>query len=420
MKILLLIIFLILFIFYIPHLAFASTIKINEFYAAGGSSSSNPDWVEIYNEGMDISLYQLIDADNHKKDLSGANCNSHFCTIDWYNLLNKDGDIITLTSKLYSDISIDQVKYGNHGGIPAPGNGQSAGRNPDGTGNWTIFSTPSKGATNNTSPTSAPTSTPTLSPTQTPAPTTTPTPSSSSSQSSSFTISNIPPQINSDQSFNISVNLALPSNPNTNFYLKGAFKKTDSSNYFGQTKVSGSWVKNGSSYSNQFPITIDASGNWSGNLEIMADTNDSGYSGNGDYIFKIGRYGNDGANLTWSNETTIKINNVDTSSSNDSDTSSAPDSNSNTKSSVTPSPIISKAAAPTPAKSLNYSYQIASVAGATTSAKSATPEGTVNVKNQRQTNPTVWLGLALIFAGCGSIGYIYFKKNAKIHIPFRK
>lgn len=54
--------------------------------------------------------------------------------------------------------------------------------------------------------------------------------------------------------------------------------------------------------------------------------------------------------------------------------------------------------------------RIATVAGAQT----ATPEGTVEVKNQKQTSPFIWVGLIFIFAGTGLIGYIYFKKNAKI------
>lgn len=54
--------------------------------------------------------------------------------------------------------------------------------------------------------------------------------------------------------------------------------------------------------------------------------------------------------------------------------------------------------------------RIASVAGAQTS----TPEGEVEVKNQKQTSSFIWVGLIFIFAGAGLIGYIYFKKNAKI------
>jgi len=149
------------------------------------------------------------------------------------------------------------------------------------------------------------------SPPPTPTPTATPTPSSSSSSSSSsstFSISNIPTEIDSDKSFSTTINLSLSAN--TKFYLKGAFKKVDNSNYFGQTKVSGNWVKNSSTYSDQFPITTDSSGNWSGIIDVQIDPFDSGYIGSGDYIFKFGRYSDSGSGPTWSDEQSIKINAV--------------------------------------------------------------------------------------------------------------
>lgn len=135
-----------------------------------------------------------------------------------------------------------------------------------------------------------------------------PSPSPSSSTTSSFTLSNIPSEINSDQTFKSNVNLSLSNYPSTKFYLKGAFKKSDSSNYFGLTKVGSSWIQNGNNYSNQYQITTDSSGNWSGTLELQPDILDSGYDGSGDYIFKVGRYTDSGSGPTWSNEVNIKIN----------------------------------------------------------------------------------------------------------------
>lgn len=154
-------------------------------------------------------------------------------------------------------------------------------------------------------PTPSPSSSP--SPTATPSPTPSSTSSSSSSSTSTFIISNIPSQIDSTESFNALVHLSLSNSPNTNLYLKGAFKQKDGTNYFGQTKVNGSWIKNNKTYSDQYKITTDSNGNWAGNLEIMPDIMDSGYEGTGEYIFKTGRYTDDGS-LNWSNETTIKIN----------------------------------------------------------------------------------------------------------------
>lgn len=395
-----------LFLFFRVDSVFAITIKINEFYAAG-STSSNPDWVEIYNDGADISEYQLRDSSiNNKKDLAGATCNGNFCTIDWYNYLNNSGDTIKLVLKTAIDSPTDQVTY--PGDISIPSSGQSAGRNPDLTGGWVIFSSPTKGVTNNTG-VSAPTPTPT--------PVSTSTPSPTDSPISSFLISNIPSQINSDQSFKVTVNLSLPDKPNTKLYLKGAFRHPDkSSNYFGMTKVSGNWVKNGSSYSNQFPITTGSSGNWSGNLEVKPDTDDSGFTGSGDYIFKVGRYKeSDNPSVIWSNESNIDITSTAVSTQQNTSASTSkttPSSNPSHPSLTSQEKRLSKST-----QSPKFNYQIASIAAVTAS---ATPTTQISVKSQKQTNYFVWAGIVLILTGTFSIGYIYLRKHASIHIKFRK
>lgn len=241
-------------------------------------------------------------------------------------------------------------------------------------------------------------------PTATPAPTSTASPTPSSS-TFSFTISDLPSQINSDQSFTISVNLSLSNNPNTNFYLKGAFKKSDSSNYFGQTKVSGNWIKNSSTYTNQYKITTDSSGNWSGNLEVKPDAEDSGFIGSDDYIFKVGRYkDSDNSSVIWSNEFTLEITQV--ALSNDTDgTESTPQplTNSTNNLIVQEKSVLSKA---TSAPKVNY--PIATVAAVNSS---ATPSSQLAVKNQKQINTAVWIGLILVFAGASSLGYIYLKRK---------
>ncbi len=143
--------------------AFASTIKLNEFYSAG-TGNDNPDWVEIYYSNIDISLYQLKDATTtgNTKNLSDATCGGNFCTIDWSDKLNLNEDTIKLVLISAPDSPIDQVTYGSSGDVSVPSTGQSAGRNSDETGSWVLFSTPSKGSSNNSSPTVAPT--PTLTP----------------------------------------------------------------------------------------------------------------------------------------------------------------------------------------------------------------------------------------------------------------
>lgn len=261
----------------------------------------------------------------------------------------------------------------------------------------------------------APTPVPTLTPQSTPQPT-------SSSQNSAFLISEVPSQINSDQSFSVSVNLILPNNPNTKFYLKGAFKKEGSSNYFGKTLVSDSWIKNGSSYSSQFPLTTDSSGNWSGNLEIMPDSKDSGFTGSGDYIFKVGRYTSSGSGPTWSIEVTIKITAVEVETSNEggaggskSSSSSTPkptstSTNSTKKLSSNTSSIIKL-----PKSSQGFESSVAGIQNAPT--PRASPE--TEVLEKREINFIPLLGGGFILAGLSSLGLIYLK-NKGIYEKFFK
>lgn len=152
-----------------------------------------------------------------------------------------------------------------------------------------------------------------------------PDPSTSSSPSSSadpgvssghggFTIDAIPSSLNSGDSFNVKVNISGLS-ANTKYYLKGAFAKSGSTNYFGRTMVGGGWVKNGESATSQFPITTDATGDFSGELTVSDDSTDSGFTGTGGYIFKVGRYNSTGSSLTWSNELNMTVVGSATSSS---------------------------------------------------------------------------------------------------------
>lgn len=244
------------------------------------------------------------------------------------------------------------------------------------------------------------------SPSPTPS-TPTPSPTPSSTPSSSFSISNTPSQINSDQSFSISVNLSLPNNPDSTFYLKGAFKKADSLNYFGLTRVSGSWIKNGSTYSNQFSITSDSSGNWSGNLEIKPDSEDSGFTGSGDYIFKVARYTSTGSGPTWSNESTINIVSVESIDQGGTSVDNSPPATSPSSSPLSGQSAKTKSSGQS--KSSNtLAYHSATVAAATTS---ASPPN-VAVKTQKNTsNFITWIGTGLILTGTSLLAYIYLRSS---------
>lgn len=86
-----------------------------------------------------------------------------------------------------------------------------------------------------------------------------------------------------------------------NLYIKGAFFKEGSSNYFGYTKYGDTWIKNSTSTVNQRKVYI---GEWDGTVTVKADYNDSGFVGNGSYKLKLGFYtlASDGdiSNVHWS------------------------------------------------------------------------------------------------------------------------
>lgn len=225
------------------------------------------------------------------------------------------------------------------------------------------------------------------------------TPSPAATPSTSFSISNVPTKINSTQTITPSISLNLPDSHNTKFYLKGAFKKVDTSNYFGLTKVGSAWIKNGSSYSDQLAITTDSSGAWSGNMEVQVDPFDSGYDGSGDYIFKVGRYSESGSGPTWSNEVNIKINSSEVSGGDEVDnlfhkTSSSQ--NSSTKD--------------TPSGASHYDslvYHSASVAAATISPTTSPSK----IAGQKQFNLLIpIIGVGLLFIGIGVLVFIYLQR----------
>lgn len=148
---------------------------------------------------------------------------------------------------------------------------------------------------------------PTVSPTSTPTSLTTSSPIPSPSPSNIYSLGSIPSLINSGQSFQVSVLLQLPQQPNTIFYLKGAFFAEGSSNYFGQTKFNNAWIKNSGTYSSQYKIQTNSSGVWQGYIEIMPDSEDSGFPDSDDYLFKLARYSATGSGPTWTETQNIYI-----------------------------------------------------------------------------------------------------------------
>lgn len=218
----------------------------------------------------------------------------------------------------------------------------------------------------------------------------------------SFNIKDSPSEIKSDQEFEISVSLKVSDKPNANFYLKGAFRKSDSSNYFGETFASSNWVKNGSSYSKQLKISTDGNGNWEGKIKVRPDSEDSGFQGTGDYILKVGKYTDSGSGPTWSNELNLKINNeIKPSPSPSSEIKEQENDEENNLESSRLNYMRTKDASP------QYELKIASVAGEASMSNNISLERQVEVLNDRKIN---WL---LIILGMGILvfsgGFIYFK-----------
>jgi len=152
-------------------------IVINEFSSAAGTSSDPdwPDWVEIYHNNIDVTLYQLIDGTGNIKNFLDADCAGNFCTVDWSNRLNNPGDTIKLVLISLPDLPVDMLTYGESGDICAPSEGQTIGRYPDETGNFVKFVSHTKGLANTSSQNPCSTPTPTPEPTSIPNPTSTPT-----------------------------------------------------------------------------------------------------------------------------------------------------------------------------------------------------------------------------------------------------
>lgn len=246
------------------------------------------------------------------------------------------------------------------------------------------------------------------------APSTSPNPSSQPAGTvgqAGFVINTDKGAFNSSDSLNISVQLS-GQNGNSKFYLKPALTKSGSSNYFGLTKVGSSWIKNSQSYSDQLAITTDASGSWSVQIEFKVDPDDSGFTGTGEYILKVGRYSASGSGPTWSPELVVNI------------TDNTPRTTASPKASSSPSSTKTATASPTTKgspsgvnqtifaassgsfynNSLGQLPKIGSVAGEST--KSAE---NVLVKSNQQLNWIVMAiggGLLLVSAAAG---FYYFK-----------
>lgn len=363
--------------------------------------SSGSDWIEIFNptsSNLDLAGWNLVDSTSTMKALSGSISPGSFVTFDVSNRLNNSGDSVYL--KDANGSTIDNYSYSSDPGID-----KSIGRSPDGS-NWIILASTSKGSTNGDLTTPTPSPTPSATQSSTP----------NTSAISSFAVSNIPSQINVDQSFKVFASLSLPNNPDSFYYLKGAFKKTAGSNYFGKTLTGSSWVKNSSTFSDQYKITTDSSGNWSGNLEVQPDSDDSGFAGTGDYIFKVARYSSSGSGPTWSNEAAIKIISTESNSQGSAITESTSTSiDSLTTDQQSPSPVIRKSASIVRINiPKQLAYQIASIAAASSESVVASTTPQSIIKQEKRINFPIIVGTFLLLSGLSSLFYIYLQRKKEI------
>lgn len=246
---------------------------------------------------------------------------------------------------------------------------------------------------------------PSISPSQLSASSPSPTPSSQPtitpqpSAQPIFGISSTPSAIKSDQSFQVTVQLTNLE-PNQIYFLKGAFIREDSKNYFGLTRVGDSWVKNNQPYSLQLAITTDATGSWNGSLETTADLIDSGFTGGGTYLFKIARYTREGKGPVWSNQVPIEIAQILPSADSPQEITTEEE----TLSSDPPKPLISLKPSPKVIKNSLKNQRnlpnLSSVAGIST----GSPKTTLANAEKRQFKPN-WLMLAggtiTLIAGAG-------------------
>lgn len=130
------------FFFYLPKSSFAdSNIVINEFYALGGSSS-DPDWVELYNKSDDVAdLEKWVIRDStesNKLIITGSICPHNFRKFSFSNRLNNSGDKIRLLQSVDSQSSVDEITYFSND-IPIHLQNQSTGRIPNGSNTWQVL-----------------------------------------------------------------------------------------------------------------------------------------------------------------------------------------------------------------------------------------------------------------------------------------
>lgn len=213
-----------------------------------------------------------------------------------------------------------------------------------------------------------------------------------------------------------------------NIYIKGAFYKDGSTNYFGYTKKGDSFVKNSATATDQLLVSLDS---WDNTLISKSDYTDSGFIGNGDYKFKVGFYyttsGGNLSSVNWSsNNLTVSLAQpIPTQTLTPTSTPVPTDSPANTPTPTngpipTPKPTVSPTKKPTPTLTVEPTKEEFQLLGASTSAEnienlSPTPETASKPKTKSTVHPVpiviITLGIILMLGGSAPLLLKYLKNR---------
>lgn len=143
----------------------------------------------------------------------------------------------------------------------------------------------------------------------------------------------------------------------------------------------------------------------------MPDGEDSGFTGTGEFIFKVGRYSKTGSGPSWSNEVTINIKKIVESTSNPITTPSS------LTTSITSIPITKTSTEKLENHPLLFSTESASVAGVATSTAS---DSVVSI--QTDTNKSIFYFASGSLVFLSGLGYFLHKSGlfTKLVLNFKK
>ncbi|MBI3485352.1 lamin tail domain-containing protein [Candidatus Daviesbacteria bacterium] len=392
--------FLISFFLY-PKTIFADdNIVINEFLP---TPSDGNDWIELYNKSdnlISLSGWSLEDTTSKMKDVNCDIPSKGQVFVDVSNRLNKDGDTITLKDN--SGTVVDTKQYTD------PGVNVSWVRVPDG-GDWTTSNSPTKPTTEclPSSPTPSSTATPT------------PEPTSDNSNSPFFTISSNTTSVTSNNDFSVTVEFLIPSSPNKDFYVEGAFFKSGTTNYCGFTKVSNNWISYSDDFNHQLLAQTNDEGRWGAyNINVKFDPNDNGCKDSGDYRFKVRRFNSTGSDYIWSNDIPIAITVVSSATS-----TPTPTPTTALAANITPTPISksTSSSSPNPFAFIN-STSSANILGTSSASQKSSDQVTdktlVSDSKQSSGNKWIYFGVGFLVLSIGG-GFILKLKRQKNEIPHK-